>query len=199
MHQIIRKHLAGKHNQEDHAGKKQLSAAQIEQRRAAGRARGAQMTSAQMIEMRKLVKPESLSASGKKGFASLVAKYGRDVGAKTLALHRLKNPSGPERAVIDILTSERVDFAREHQLKEKENSSGLFVDFFFPQKNVILEVDEKVWHTDDAFHADPTRVVRDLVKEKTAKKMGIKLFRVTADDIKAGRAKDLLRTYGILP
>lgn len=114
-----------------------LTDAQLEQRRAAGRARARQFDSAFQRAARRKVKPQSLSASGRKGAQVTIERHGMETLFEAARQYRLAHPSPLELQVIGILSTLKVRYEREWIVCARQ---FLTADFYLPEYNMVIEV-----------------------------------------------------------
>ena len=83
-------------------------------------------------------------------------------------------PSHAELKIILALTKFKVKYLREVSFKGffTENKGHYRFDFYFPEKNLIIEYDGKEYHKD---------TTRDEIKNKFCKKNKIRLVRISSE------------------
>lgn len=158
-----------------------LSQAQLEQRRAAGRARAKAFDSDYQKAARAHQSYESLAARGRKAFQALVARHGRDGALEHLAQYRREHPTDIERSVATWLDEHQVAYQREVLV------AGVWVDFLIDDGTTVIEVDGLKWHTNDPLHGED-RAGRDTLHEMALAANGYRLIRLTEADIHDGSA-----------
>lgn len=124
------------------------------------------------------VKPESLSTSGKAGYAALVKKGKEHVASKKAAEWRREHPSGLERRVITWLRLLEVPFSREVECGK------FWVDF--KVQNYAIEVNGEQWH--EKCELRPEQKERDKGKYQFLGKAGLTVVILPERDIKSGKA-----------
>ncbi len=145
----------------------------------AGRNRAKAFTPEFQREARSHVKTESLQASGKAGYAALVAKKGRLYAGRKAADYRRSNPSDLERIVIGWLDEIIGLYSREMEIDE------FFVDFAY--RNFCIEVHGSQWHEKLELRQD--QPLRDKRKYKTLTSLGYTVVILPEKDIRSGEAK----------
>jgi very-short-patch-repair endonuclease len=158
-----------------------LSQAQLEQRRAAGRARAKAFNSAYQVAARAQQSHESLAARGRKGFAALVRKHGKDKALEHLAEYRREHPTEIERRVAAWLDAHHVAYRREASV------AGVYVDFLLDDGTTVLECDGAIWHANDPLHGQD-RAGRDALHEMALAANGYRLIRLPEAAILDGSA-----------
>lgn len=159
--------------------------------RRGGLARAAQFTTESQRAAREKVQPESLRASGRKGWMATASKYGADVAAKQLAAWRREHPTKPEQIVIEWLDGWGIAYQREDPFTA---SNGTFyVDFRLADGRAI-EVDGAIWHRNDPLHGED-REGRDRAKNAAFTEAAITVLRLTEADVNKGTARGTLEAW----
>lgn len=149
----------------------------------AGRNRAKAFTREFQVEARSHVKVESLQASGKAGYAALVARKGRLFAGRKAADYRREHPSDLERIVIGWL-DEIIGtvYSREYEVDE------FFIDFAY--SNLCIEVHGSQWHEKLELRTD--QPARDKRKYKTLTSLGYTVVILPEKDVRSGEAKKTL-------
>jgi len=61
-------------------------------------------------------------------------------------------------------------------------------DYGWPQFQLGLEVDGGVWRKGGGAHSHPSAILRDMEKHNDAIRCGVRLLRVTTDEVRTGKA-----------
>lgn len=125
------------------------------------------------------VRPESLAASGRKGYAATRSRFGSKWAIEVLANHRRAHPSKIVRLVIAWLNEFCVAFDLEHRIGDT------FADICCADFSLIIEVDSNRYH-------GPAQTANDRRKTDLYRSRGYRILRLAEDDIKTGAAKDQL-------
>lgn len=120
----------------------------LEARRRGGRSRAKAFTPAYQSWARGFVSRETSARNGRKGAQATLERYGAEFLHQRLCAWRLAHPSSPERLVIALLhelgMQEGLDYVRE--FAPLTDCPRLAVDFAWPERQLVLEVDGPV-HT----------------------------------------------------
>jgi very-short-patch-repair endonuclease len=107
------------------------------------------------------------------------AKHGLETGKrKPWQSRNIK--SYPEKFFEEVLINNKLSYEINKPFK------GYFLDFYFADKNIDLEIDGKQ-------HGYPDRAASDLVRDKILKKNGIKVFRIKWKSINTEDGKNEIR------
>jgi len=158
-----------------------------EARRRGGLKRAQQFTRESQQYARSKVRAESNQANGRKGGQAILERRGHEYLGQLSARYRRKHPSKPEGILMSWLIEWKEPFAREVQV-----APGVFADFLLPL-DVIIEVDDERWHTNDPLHGDD-REGRDAERERLMRARGYThIIHLKAENILNRSAKEALR------
>ena len=158
-----------------------LSQAQLDQRRAAGKARARAFTPEYQRQARAHLSREALARGGRRTFQLMVSRYGRAHALDHLANYRREHPSDIERRVMDWLDQHSIAYQRE------ANVAGVYVDFLLDDSTTVLECDGAIWHANDPLHGED-RASRDTLHEMALTANGYRLIRLPEAAILDGSA-----------
>jgi len=158
-----------------------LSQAQIDQRRAAGKARAKAFNSEYQRQARAHLSREDMARGGRHTFQLMVRRYGRAHALDHLAKYRREHPSDIERRVMDWLDQHSIAYQRE------VNVAGVWVDFLIDDGTTVIECDGKIWHENDPLHGED-REGRDTLHEMALTANGYRLIRLSETAIRDGSA-----------
>ena len=86
--------------------------------------------------------------------------------------NRVKEESGyslvENKVLFELNLQGRNDFKRQYPIEK------FFADFYFPDDNIVLEIDGSAWHS------SPEQVARDIVRDKIMNSLGFCVVRVKA-------------------
>lgn len=139
--------------------------------------------------------PCSQKAKAAQGFAAMADRWGHRWAMRHVQAHREANPSKPEQTMAALLDDLGVDWRREVPLTTK--SSGrkkrvYLLDFVVSHagREWAIEVDGVYFHT-----TNPRTMRNDKLKTRLLKRRNFPLLRVTDDDLKHGRAEQMVIAY----
>lgn len=144
----------------------QLTEAQREQRRKAGRARAMQFTPESQRRARRAVSSEACASNGRKGAQVTISKHGMESVFKHWQRWKRDNPSMPELLMIGVLATLKVKFDREWQIGETFQT----LDFYLPELRLGVEVQGRIHQMIDV----EKRAARDVVKRASLAKLNIR-------------------------
>ncbi len=111
------------------------------------------------------------AAAGRKGWATVVARYGADYAAKLAAEWRRDHPNAYEVATMAALDYLGFVYRREVLVRD------VYADFVLSDLPAVIEVDHPQWHTNNALHGED-RVGRDRYKNGVYAAAGLVVIRL---------------------